>query len=229
MCLTGLQNSNVRGVVTVLEPTPSPPLSSALGEIQFVGKTPSSPACRIGTPLAAAALIPGPLKHSKEVDTNHLHVSLACECAESDSETAWDPPDRGTSFMFGLFSSEGTSSTYPTSRDETSDAPAGTCPHRHCWALPNFSWRVAVRCDVRRQRFASTAAIRRAREERGRHSFCHETLRADMGVPRASRTDNGTKYSNSMFVDFCDGRGIRREFTAPYTPQQNGPVESAIS
>ena len=52
---------------------------------------------------------------------------------------------------------------------------------------------------------------------------------ADMGVPRTFRTDNGTEYSNSMFVDFCDGRGIRREFTAPYTPQQNGPVESAIS
>ena len=52
---------------------------------------------------------------------------------------------------------------------------------------------------------------------------------ADMGVPRAFRTDNGTKYSNSMFVDFCNGLIIRREFTAPYTPQQNGPVESAIS
>ena len=51
----------------------------------------------------------------------------------------------------------------------------------------------------------------------------------DMGVPRAFRTDIGTEYSNSMFVDFCNGLGIRREFTAPYTPQQNGPVESAIS
>ena len=52
---------------------------------------------------------------------------------------------------------------------------------------------------------------------------------ADMGVPRAFRTDNGTEYSNSMFADFCNGLGIRREFTAPYTPQQNGPVESTIS
>ena len=56
-----------------------------------------------------------------------------------------------------------------------------------------------------------------------------ERFVADMGVPRAFRTDNGTEYSNSMFVDFCNGLGIRREFTAPYTPQQNGPVESAIS
>ena len=52
----------------------------------------------------------------------------------------------------------------------------------------------------------------------------------DMGVQRASfRTDNGTEYSNSMFVDFCNSLGIGREFTAPYTPQQNGPVVSAIS
>ena len=52
---------------------------------------------------------------------------------------------------------------------------------------------------------------------------------ADMGVQRAFRTDNGTEHSNRMFVNFCNGLGICREFTAPYTPQQNGPVESAIS
>ena len=85
--------------------------------------------------------------------------------------------------MFGLFSSERTSSTYPTSRDELSDAAAGTCSHRHRWALPNFSWGVAVRHDVLRQRFASTAAVRRAREERGRHSFCRKTLCGRYGGP----------------------------------------------
>ena len=52
---------------------------------------------------------------------------------------------------------------------------------------------------------------------------------ADIGVPRAFSTDNRTDYSNSMFVDFCNGLRIRREFTASYTPQQNGPIESAIS
>ena len=41
---------------------------------------------------------------------------------------------------------------------------------------------------------------------------------ADLGFPRAFRTDNGTEYSNSMLVDFCNGLGIHREFTAPYTP-----------
>ena len=29
-------------------------------------------------------------------------------------------------------------------------------------------------------------------------------------------------------MEFCNNLGIRRELTAPYTPQQNGPVESAL-
>ena len=131
--------------------------------------------------------------------------------------------------MFGFSSGERVSSTYSTSRDEASDAAAGTCPHRHRWTLPNFSRGVAVRRGVRRQRFASTAAVRRARKERGRRFSVVKRFVADMGVPHAFRTDNGTEYSNSMLVDFCNGLGIRREFTAPYTPQQNGPAESAIS
>ena len=53
-------------------------------------------------------------------------------------------------------------------------------------------------------------------------------LVADMGVPRAFGTDNGTEYTNSTFVDYCNGLGTRRELTAPYTPQQNGPVESRL-
>ena len=52
---------------------------------------------------------------------------------------------------------------------------------------------------------------------------------ANMGVPRAFRTDNGAECINSTFVDYCHGLGIRRELTAPYTPLQNGPVESGLS
>ena len=52
---------------------------------------------------------------------------------------------------------------------------------------------------------------------------------ADMGVPRAFRTDNGTEYTNSAFVEYCNGLQIRRELTAPYTPQQNGLVKSGLS
>ena len=52
---------------------------------------------------------------------------------------------------------------------------------------------------------------------------------ADMGVPRAFRTDNGTEYTNSAFVEYCNSLQIRHELAAPYTPQQNGPVESGLS
>ena len=52
---------------------------------------------------------------------------------------------------------------------------------------------------------------------------------ADMGVPQAFRIDNGVEYTNSTFVNYCDGLQICRELTAPYTPQQNGPVERRLS
>ena len=72
-----MHDSNVSGAITGLEPTPFPPLSSVSGEIQFVGKIPSRSEYKIGTPLAAAALAPGLLKHGKEINIDHLHVSPA--------------------------------------------------------------------------------------------------------------------------------------------------------
>ena len=39
------------------------------------------------------------------------------------------------------------------------------------------------------------------------------------------RSDNGGEYVDREFVDFCASEGIRREFTVPYTPQQNGVDE----
>jgi len=52
---------------------------------------------------------------------------------------------------------------------------------------------------------------------------------AEMRVPVAFRADNGTEYTNGMFVDYCNRLGIRCGFTAPRTPKQNGPFESAIT
>ncbi|SGY38347.1 BQ5605_C003g02005 [Microbotryum silenes-dioicae] len=39
------------------------------------------------------------------------------------------------------------------------------------------------------------------------------------------RSDNGGEFTLGNFVDFCASKGIRRELTIPYTPQQNGCVE----
>jgi transposase InsO family protein len=39
------------------------------------------------------------------------------------------------------------------------------------------------------------------------------------------RSDNGTEFKNTQVEDFLDEEGIKHEFLAPYTPQQNGVVE----
>ncbi|XP_035844472.1 uncharacterized protein LOC118491109 [Helianthus annuus] len=39
------------------------------------------------------------------------------------------------------------------------------------------------------------------------------------------RSDNGTEFKNNKMGEFCDRRGILQEFSAPYTPQQNGVAE----
>ena len=232
MCAIALQNSNVPGVVTVLEPTPFLPLSSMLGEIQFVGKTPSRPACRIGTPLAAAALIPGPLKHDKEVDINHLHVSLAHALASVLKATAKQHGIRLTGELVSCSAcSRAKGHRAPTPHHATRRAThplglvhidtAGPYPtslggSRYVVMFVDSASRLQRPYGVREKSAAAILSV-------------VKPFVADMGVPRAFRTDNGTEYSNSMFVDFCNGLGVRREFTAPYTPQQNGPVESAIS
>ena len=229
MCATGL-NSNVPGVVTVLEPTPFPSLSSVLGEVQFVGKTPR-PACRIDTPLAAAALIPGPLKHGKEVDINHLHVSLTHAQASVLKATAKQHEIRLTGELVpcsGCSQAKGHRAPTPhhvTRRathplglvhiDTAGPYPTSLGGSRYVVMFVDSASRLQRPCGVREKSAAAILSV-------------VKRFVADMGAPRAFRTDSGTEYSNIMFVDFCNGLGIRREFTAPYTPQQNGPVESAI-
>jgi hypothetical protein len=39
------------------------------------------------------------------------------------------------------------------------------------------------------------------------------------------RSDNGTEFKNTLVEEFLDEEGIKHEFSAPYTPQQNGIVE----
>jgi transposase InsO family protein len=39
------------------------------------------------------------------------------------------------------------------------------------------------------------------------------------------RSDNGSEFKNSKIEDYCDEKGIKHEFLAKYTPQQNGVVE----
>ena len=39
------------------------------------------------------------------------------------------------------------------------------------------------------------------------------------------RSDNGGEYTSKAFNDFCREHGIQRQFSTPYTPQQNGVAE----
>lgn len=38
-------------------------------------------------------------------------------------------------------------------------------------------------------------------------------------------TDRGGEFTSNDFDNFCEMYGIRRELTAPYTPQKNGVAE----
>ena len=48
---------------------------------------------------------------------------------------------------------------------------------------------------------------------------------AENGTPRILRSDNGTEYTNKSFKQFCTNNKIKREYTVPETPEQNGVAE----
>ena len=42
---------------------------------------------------------------------------------------------------------------------------------------------------------------------------------------KVSRSDRGGEYMSNEFMEFCQYYGIKRQFTARYTPQQNSVAE----
>jgi transposase InsO family protein len=42
---------------------------------------------------------------------------------------------------------------------------------------------------------------------------------------KAVRSNRGGEFISWNFKEFCDKHGIKREYTIPRTPQQNGVVE----
>ncbi|KAL5216753.1 hypothetical protein ABZP36_008154 [Zizania latifolia] len=45
------------------------------------------------------------------------------------------------------------------------------------------------------------------------------------GRMRGIHSDNGSEFKNSQFDPFCSDQGLEHQFSAPYTPPQNGFVE----
>jgi len=39
------------------------------------------------------------------------------------------------------------------------------------------------------------------------------------------RSDNGSEYKSKRFIDYCKSKGIQRQYSVIYTPQQNGVAE----
>ena len=51
-------------------------------------------------------------------------------------------------------------------------------------------------------------------------------LQNEKGVPIVKiRSDHGKEFENARFESFCEKNGIKREFSAPKTPQENGVVQ----
>lgn len=48
-----------------------------------------------------------------------------------------------------------------------------------------------------------------------------ERIIARYGVPKVMATDNGAQFTSRSFRRFFEELGIRHQFTAPYTPQNN--------
>ena len=186
--------------------------------------------------MAAAVLTPGGLSINKNkkrvVDINHYHVSLSHAHSSVLKATAQQhgiqligelAPCSGCSMAKGIRAStpHRTTSRAETPLDLVHIDTAGPFPE----SLGGS--RYVVMFVDSASRFQRPYGTR----DKSASAILGVVQRfvADMGVPRAFRTDNGTEYTNSAFVEYCNGLQIRRELTAPYTPQQNGPVESGLS
>ena len=185
--------------------------------------------------MAAAVLSPGGVfinKNKKVVDINRFHVSLAHAHSSVLKATARQhdiqlvgklAPCSGRSMAKGIRT--------PTTHRTTSRAAAPLDMVRIDTAGPfpeslGGSHYVVMFVD-------SASRVQRTYGTRDKSASTIlgvvQRFVADKEVPRAFRTDNGTEYTNSAFVEYCNSLQIRRELTAPYTPQQNGPVERELS
>lgn len=55
--------------------------------------------------------------------------------------------------------------------------------------------------------------------------FCALVEKKSEKQIKTLRTDRGGEFCSNEFRKFCEAAGIERQYTTPYTPQQNGVVE----
>jgi len=56
--------------------------------------------------------------------------------------------------------------------------------------------------------------------------FLWDHIVCRFGVPHSIVSDNGKQFDNTATRRFCEGLGIRKDFSAPIHPQSNGQVEA---
>ena len=181
--------------------------------------------------MTATALNPGMLKHGKPVDINHLHVSLAHAHASVLQAT---PRQHGFRLTGELVSC---SSCSMAKGNRASTAHHTTARAKRLMELVHIDTADPFPASLGGSRYVVMFVDSASRLQRqygtGDKSAAAilavvKRFIADMRVPRAFKSGNGARYSNQSFVEYYNNLGIRRELTAPYTPQPNVPVESAL-
>jgi transposase len=74
-------------------------------------------------------------------------------------------------------------------------------------------------------KWVELVALRKATTAHLEKAF-RERILGHFGTPRTFVCDNGTQFTSRSFKAFCKRVGMRIEYTAPYSPQQN-PTERA--
>ena len=68
--------------------------------------------------------------------------------------------------------------------------------------------------------------LREKLEAREKLEILCRKLQNEKGVPIVKiRSDHGKEFENARFQSFCEKNGIKKEFSALKTPQQNGVVK----
>ena len=61
--------------------------------------------------------------------------------------------------------------------------------------------------------------------EKSIRTFAWRNIICRYGIPRVLVSDNGKRFDNSAFRDFCSELGIKNHYSSPAHPQTNGQVE----
>ena len=131
--------------------------------------------------------------------------------------------------MFRVFYGEGNLRADPAPHHVPGSGSNGHGTHRQRGTVPG----ITARLSICRHVHDSASRFQRPYGTRDKSASAIlgvvQRFVADIGVPRAFRTNNGAEYTNSTFVEYCNSLRTRRALTAPYTQQQNGPVKSGLS